>query len=83
MKTKSDYMKGEKEKIMGSCRKEGFPWGTDWQIGILFVRFLRCIKPYIFIRKYVASASGLGAGRPTWSGARHGSPNNKENLIKK
>lgn len=31
----------------------------------------------------MASASGLGEGRPTRSGARHGSPNNKENLVKK
>ena len=64
--------------------KKGVPsGGTDWQRGIKFVLFLRCFKPYIFIRKYVASASGLGEGRPTRSGARHGSPNNKENLVKK
>lgn len=47
MKTKSDEMKGEKEKIKASSKKEGFPWGTDWQRGFRFFRFLCRIKQLI------------------------------------
>ena len=62
MKTKSDEMKGEKEKIKASSKKEGFPLGTDWQREFRFFRFLCRIKQLL---KAAGTSGRRSSGRPT------------------
>ena len=82
MKTKSDEMKGEKEKIKASSKKEGFPWGTDWQRGFRFFRFLCRIKQLIQSCRHKWSQE-LGETNARSGGAWNGIIRDKNFIYKK
>ena len=58
---RSTYRK-EENRSSRHRRKKGFPWGTDWQRGFRFFRFLCRIKQLL---KAAGTSGRRSSGRPT------------------